>query len=157
MHSEDYCSWVCLSVCLSVKSHLTSGASVRPENIVTYSAGNEGENIVGFSLKPLRCRNLALPALCGYPSLALRKNAHVLVYMLSWDHTFLLEALPCKASHSANVRAESLHFSAFHFRITPFSVYEQSHRCNRPFTCFTSCIDNTHSLSCPETICQENC
>ena len=29
-------------VCLSVKSHLTSAASVRPENIVTYSAGNGG-------------------------------------------------------------------------------------------------------------------
>ena len=28
---------VCLSVCLSVKSNLTSGASVRPENTVTYS------------------------------------------------------------------------------------------------------------------------
>ena len=26
----------CLSVCLSVKSHLTYGASVRPENAVTY-------------------------------------------------------------------------------------------------------------------------
>ena len=43
--------WVCLSVCLcvcvSVKSHLTHGASVRPENAVTYSAGNEGQKICG--------------------------------------------------------------------------------------------------------------
>ena len=31
----------------SVKSHLTYGASVRPENAVTYSAGNEGQNICG--------------------------------------------------------------------------------------------------------------
>ena len=30
---------VCVSVCLS---HLTYGASVRPENTVTYSAGNKG-------------------------------------------------------------------------------------------------------------------
>ena len=36
---------MCLSVCL--KSHLTYGASVRPENPVTYSAGNEGQNICG--------------------------------------------------------------------------------------------------------------
>ena len=36
-----------LSVCLPAKSHLTYGASVRPENIVTYSAGNEGQNICG--------------------------------------------------------------------------------------------------------------
>ena len=33
---------VCLSVCLSGKSHLTSGASVHPENAVTDSAANEG-------------------------------------------------------------------------------------------------------------------
>ena len=36
-----------VSVCLSVKSHLTYGASVRPENAVTYSAGNKGQNICG--------------------------------------------------------------------------------------------------------------
>ena len=36
-----------LSVCLSVKSHLTYGASVGPENVVTYSAGNEGQKICG--------------------------------------------------------------------------------------------------------------
>ena len=38
---------VVLCVCLSVKSHLTYGASVRPENAVTYSAGNEGKKICG--------------------------------------------------------------------------------------------------------------
>ena len=37
-----------LSVCLSVKSHLTYGASVGPENVVTYSAGNEGQKICGI-------------------------------------------------------------------------------------------------------------
>ena len=47
MRSEGYSSWVCLCVCLSVKSHLTYGASVRPENAVTYSAGNEGQKICG--------------------------------------------------------------------------------------------------------------
>ena len=36
------------SWCLSVKSHLTSGASVRPENTVVYSAGNGGQKICGF-------------------------------------------------------------------------------------------------------------
>ena len=35
---------VCLSVCLS---HLTYGASVRPENAVTYPAGNEGKKVCG--------------------------------------------------------------------------------------------------------------
>ena len=36
---------VCL--CLSVKSPLTSGASVRPENSVTYSTGNRGQKYCG--------------------------------------------------------------------------------------------------------------
>ena len=47
MRSEGYSTWVCVSVCLSVKSHLTYGASVRPENAVTYPAGNEGQKICG--------------------------------------------------------------------------------------------------------------
>ena len=47
MRSEGYSSWVCLSVCLFVKSHLTYGASVRPENAVMYSAGNDGQKICG--------------------------------------------------------------------------------------------------------------
>ena len=39
---------VVLCVSLSVnKSPLTYEASVRPENAVTYSAGNEGQNICG--------------------------------------------------------------------------------------------------------------
>ena len=38
---------VCVCVCVSVKSHLTYGASVRPENGVTYSAGNEGQHFCG--------------------------------------------------------------------------------------------------------------
>ena len=38
---------VCLCVCVSVKSHLTFGASVRPENAVTYSVGNKGQKICG--------------------------------------------------------------------------------------------------------------
>ena len=36
------CVCVCVYVCVSVKSHLTSEASVCPENTVTYPAGNEG-------------------------------------------------------------------------------------------------------------------
>ena len=42
------CVCVCVSVCVSVKSYLTSGVSIHPENTVTYSAGNRGQNICGF-------------------------------------------------------------------------------------------------------------
>ena len=48
-----------MSVCLSVKSHLTYGASVRPENAITYSAGNEGQKICGNL--PERKRSRIMP------------------------------------------------------------------------------------------------
>ena len=48
-------------VCVFVKSHLTSGTSVRPENAVTGSAGNEGQKFVAFSLQLPCCRDRAPP------------------------------------------------------------------------------------------------
>ena len=63
MCSEGYGS---CRVCLSVKSHFTSGASVRPENSATYSEGKEGQTFVAFSLKLRRSRACAIPALYGY-------------------------------------------------------------------------------------------
>ena len=47
-HMRRRVTVVGLCVCLSVKSHLTSGSSVHPENTVTYSADNEGQKICGF-------------------------------------------------------------------------------------------------------------
>ena len=43
-------------MCLSVKSHLTSGPSVRPENTVAHSAGNRGQKICGvfFETAPFK-------------------------------------------------------------------------------------------------------
>ena len=37
-HAQRGLLFLCLCLCLSVKSHLTYGASVSPENAVTYSA-----------------------------------------------------------------------------------------------------------------------
>ena len=48
---------------VNVNSHLTSGASVRPENAVTHSAGNEGQKVVAIFLKLLRCQDRALAPL----------------------------------------------------------------------------------------------
>ena len=48
------------SGCVSVKSHLTSGVSVRPENT---EAGNGGQKFMGVSLKLPHCKDLALPLL----------------------------------------------------------------------------------------------
>ena len=50
---------VVVSVCLSVKSHLTFGASVRPKNAVTYSVDNEGQHICGVFLTLRRSRATA--------------------------------------------------------------------------------------------------
>ena len=51
---------LCLSVCVSVKSHLTSGASVCPKNILSRTQwATEVEKFVGYSLKPLRSRVMA--------------------------------------------------------------------------------------------------
>ena len=43
-----------MCVCVSIKSHLTYGASVRPENVVTYSVSNEGQNICSDNAPLLR-------------------------------------------------------------------------------------------------------
>ena len=73
MRSEGYCSWVCLSV----KSHLTYGASVRPENAVTYSAGNEGQNICGVFSETAPLQRSSTPSVVrlmrSRPFLSLRK------------------------------------------------------------------------------------
>ena len=59
MRSEGYCSWVCVSV----KSHLTYGASVRPEKAVTYSAGKEGQNICGVFSETVRLQRSSTPSI----------------------------------------------------------------------------------------------
>ena len=47
VHAQRGLRYLGLCVCLSVKSHLTCGASVCSENTVTYSTGNEGRKICG--------------------------------------------------------------------------------------------------------------
>ena len=63
MRSEGYGSRrVCVCVCLSVKSHLTSGASVRPEKAVTHSAGNESQTFCGLFPETALFQSYAGPA-----------------------------------------------------------------------------------------------
>ena len=90
MRSEGYCSWVCLSV----KSHLAYGVSVRPENAVTYSAGNEGQKICGVFSETAPLQRSSTPSVVrlmrSRPFLSLRKMrmrmsspstlAHVYIY-----------------------------------------------------------------------------
>ena len=91
MCSEGYGSChVCLSVCLSVKSHLTSGASVRPENSATYSAANEGQKICGVFSETALFRATALCALYGY---------HAVGHFLTAEYTHVL--LKCHVGRGA--------------------------------------------------------
>ena len=89
---------VCMSVCLSVKSHLTSGASVRPEIDIMYTTSNEGQKICGiFSETALLRRSSSLrhTAICI--------GGH-------FSHTcIILMSMRIPVHH-----AEGLHFSAFH-------------------------------------------
>ena len=66
-------------MCLSVKSHLTSGASVRPENIYCHVLGGQqrsNKTFVGFSLKLLCCRDSAFIAEIQPPLKAIRTVDH---------------------------------------------------------------------------------
>ena len=74
-----------LRVCVSVKSHLTYGASVRPEHAVTYSAGNEGQNICGVFSETAPLQRSSTPSIVGpcvqsaiFP--AESTNAHYSIY-----------------------------------------------------------------------------
>ena len=67
MSSESYGSHrVCVCVCLSVKSHLTSGASFHPENTVTHSAGDKGQTICGVFSETAQLLRSSTPSL-GWP------------------------------------------------------------------------------------------
>ena len=57
---------VCVSVCLSVKSHLTLEASLHPENAATYSAGDESQKICGVFSVIAPLPRLSVPSL-GWP------------------------------------------------------------------------------------------
>ena len=57
-----------MCVCVSVKSHLTSGASVRPENAATYSAGNEGQKLCGVFSENVQLQRSSVPSLDGHTS-----------------------------------------------------------------------------------------
>ena len=62
MHRRVTVVIVSVCVCLSVKSHLTSGESVCPVHIVTYSVGNGGQKICGvFSETALLWRSSTPP------------------------------------------------------------------------------------------------
>ena len=77
---------------MSVKSHLTSGASVRPENTVTYLAGNGGLKICGDFSETAPLQRYTASCIVGYCS--------------DIPHTFST-AEPSKGPKKANNRLNS--------------------------------------------------
>ena len=118
MRSEGYCSWVCLSVCVcvSVKSHLTYGASVRPENAVTYSAGNEGQNNCGVFSETAPLQRSSTPSVVR-PCV---QSAIFPCVFLVYAHAYF----SCIYAHDTPPRVQ--HFSAFH-SIRSATVFLVSH------------------------------
>ena len=93
---------VCVCVCLSVKSHLTSGASVHPENTVVYSVGNGGPKICVVFSETAPLQRSSTPSV--------------------EDHTYSQPFSCGKRTYLPHVAPRFLHFSAFIFSrvsITP--------------------------------------
>ena len=85
MRSEGYCSWVCVSVCLL--SHISPMERLFVlKSMSRTQRATKVEIFVGFSLKPLRCRDPALPALYAYARSAifLRKARMRIVVFTTW-------------------------------------------------------------------------
>ena len=93
---EGYCSWVCVcvSVCLSVKSHLTSGASVHPENTVTYSADNEGQTVCGVFSETAPLQRSITPSVEGQyvqSAIFLRKTCMCIMVFTRSKHSCVVQ------------------------------------------------------------------
>ena len=89
---------------MSVKSHLTYGASVRPENAVTYSAGNEGQKICGVFSETAPLQRSSTPSVVR-PCV---QSAIFTCVFLVYAHAYF----SCIYAHDTPPRVQ--HFSAFH-------------------------------------------
>ena len=89
---------------MSVKSHLTYGASVRPENAVTYSAGNEGQNICGVFSETAPLQRSSTPSV-------VRPCVQSAIFPCVYAHAYI----SCIYAHDTPPRVQ--HFSAFHLEI----------------------------------------
>ena len=85
---------------MSVKSHLTYGASVRPENTVTYSAGNEGQKICGVFSETAPLQRSSTPSV-------VRPCVQSAIFPCVYAHAYF----SCIYAHDTPPRVQ--HFSAF--------------------------------------------
>ena len=77
MRSEGYSSWVCVCVCVSVKSHLTSRMSNRAINERAYSVACERQKICGdFPEKTAFKSYAAKHEFTGLPAVSFFRSTH---------------------------------------------------------------------------------
>ena len=77
MRSEGYSTWVCVCVCLSVKSHLTSRMSNRAINERAYSVACERQKICGDLPKTTAFKSYAAKhEFTGLPAVSLFRSTH---------------------------------------------------------------------------------
>ena len=108
MRSEGYCSWVCLSVCLL--SHISPMERLFIlKTLSRTQRATKVKKFVGFSLKPLRCRDPALPPLYGH----------------AYSRPFFHAYFSCTRMRISRVYTRMIytpprvqHFSAFHCTLT---------------------------------------
>ena len=96
-----------LSVCVCVKSNVTPGASVRPENTVTYSAGSGGRNICGDFSETAPLQRYIASCVVGYCS--------------DISRTFST-AEPSKGSKNANTRLNST-WDTTRYKVASFFLF----------------------------------
>ena len=111
---------------MSVNRHLTSGASVRPENAVTYSAGNEGQKICGVFSETAPLQRSSTPSVVR-PCV---QSAIFPCVFLVYAHAYF----SCIYAHDTPPRVQ--HFSAFHSRYDSGDIFK---------------IAGTFALSCTTT------
>ena len=76
------CVCMCPSVCLLHKSHLTSGVSVHHEILSRTQQAMKVKKFVGFSLKPLHCRDFSTPSVESHTySFSSGKRTSAILYL----------------------------------------------------------------------------
>ena len=86
-----------LCVCVAVKSYLTSGASVRPENTVTYSACNGGQKNCGFFSETTLLHRSSATSVEGHSKVLWKAHMRNIVFtMWYWcAKGSILQYIPC--------------------------------------------------------------
>ena len=121
MRSEGYCSWVCLCVSVCLLSHISPMERLFVlKTLSRTQRATKVKTFVGFSLKPLRCRDPALPLLYGHA------YSRPFFHAYSRVRAFSCTRMRISRAHDTPPRVQ--HFSAFHYFSTCVTARKGSAR-----------------------------